>query len=110
MFTWVEEYQLGEGVPKRDDHFSHGCSCVDCNLDEPQICECLADSDEWKFAYNRDGLIQHPPGIAVIECNDRCECPRTCVNRIVQRGRRMPLELFKTQNKGWGIPRGIIDY
>jgi [histone H3]-lysine9 N-trimethyltransferase SUV39H len=102
VFSWIDEYKLGEDVPKRDDHFSHGCSCTNCNLDEPQLCECLADSYEWKFAYDTNGLIRHPPGIAVIECNDRCECPRTCANRVVQRGRRMPLEVFKTQKKGWG--------
>jgi Pre-SET motif len=104
VFQWIEEYYLGAGVPVRDDHFSTGCSCPgdECDLRDPNACECLDDSEEKKFAYDINGLIHHPPGTAIIECNNRCGCGRSCPNRVVQRGRRMPLEIFKTQKKGWG--------
>ncbi|XP_030640560.1 histone-lysine N-methyltransferase SETDB1-B [Chanos chanos] len=40
----------------------------------------------------------------VYECNKRCRCnPRMCTNRLVQHGLQVRLQLFKTQNKGWGI-------
>ncbi|KAF7663620.1 hypothetical protein LDENG_00205390 [Lucifuga dentata] len=43
-----------------------------------------------------------PTGI--YECNKRCKCnPRMCTNRLVQHGLQVRLQLFKTQNKGWGI-------
>ena len=104
VFKWIEEYRLGEGVPARDPHFSVGCSCPgdECDLDAGGTCQCLEDSDDKKFAYDEYGLVHHPPGIAIIECNDQCSCARTCPNRVVQRGRRIPLEIFKTQRKGWG--------
>lgn len=104
VFQWVEEYHLADDVPTRDDHFSHGCSCPgdECDLNDPNACECLDDSEEKRFAYDKDGLIHHPPGTAIIECNNKCGCGKTCPNRVVQRGRRMPLEIFKTQKKGWG--------
>jgi len=107
VFKWIEEYHLAPGVPIRDETFSVGCSCPgeDCDLADPQACECLDDSEEKKFAYDQDGLIHHPPGTAIVECNNRCGCGRTCPNRVVQRGRRMPLEIFKTQKKGWGTTR-----
>ena len=113
VFKWIEEYHLAPGVPIRDETFSVGCSCpgAECDLENPQACECLDDSDEKKFAYDLDGLIQNPPGTAIVECNNRCGCGRTCPNRVVQRGRRMPLEIFKTQKKGWGrhVPWGDAD-
>uniref|UniRef100_A0A671PA81 [histone H3]-lysine(4) N-trimethyltransferase n=1 Tax=Sinocyclocheilus anshuiensis TaxID=1608454 RepID=A0A671PA81_9TELE len=38
------------------------------------------------------------------ECNKRCRCnPQMCTNRLVQHGLQVRLQLFKTQNKGWGI-------
>jgi histone-lysine N-methyltransferase SUV39H len=105
VFKWIEEYHLGAGIPIRDDHFSHGCTCPgkECDLKVPNECECLDDSEEKKFAYDADGLIHHPPGTAIFECNNQCHCGRTCPNRVVQRGRRMPVEIFKTQKKGWGM-------
>lgn len=43
-----------------------------------------------------------PTGI--YECNKRCKCcPQMCTNRLVQHGLQVRLQLFKTQNKGWGI-------
>nr|XP_034953608.1 histone-lysine N-methyltransferase SETDB1 isoform X2 [Zootoca vivipara] len=40
----------------------------------------------------------------VYECNKRCKCNRNmCTNRLVQHGLQVRLQLFKTQNKGWGI-------
>ncbi|XP_060249092.1 histone-lysine N-methyltransferase SETDB1 isoform X1 [Meriones unguiculatus] len=40
----------------------------------------------------------------VYECNKRCKCdPNMCTNRLVQHGLQVRLQLFKTQDKGWGI-------
>ncbi|NXA83643.1 SETB1 methyltransferase, partial [Thryothorus ludovicianus] len=40
----------------------------------------------------------------VYECNNRCKCNvNMCTNRLVQHGLQVRLQLFKTQNKGWGI-------
>ncbi|NWU87734.1 SETB1 methyltransferase, partial [Onychorhynchus coronatus] len=40
----------------------------------------------------------------VYECNKRCMCNvNMCTNRLVQHGLQVRLQLFKTQNKGWGI-------
>ena len=105
VFKWIEEYLHGPSVPIRDDHFSIGCSCPgeECDLRDPKACECLEDSEDKKFAYDADGLIHHRPGTAIFECNNRCGCGRNCPNRVVQRGRRIPVEIFKTLKKGWGM-------
>lgn len=40
----------------------------------------------------------------IYECNKQCRCnPQMCTNRLVQHGLQVRLQLFKTQNKGWGI-------
>ncbi|KAG0566165.1 hypothetical protein KC19_7G043200 [Ceratodon purpureus] len=54
----------------------------------------------------------------LVECNERCGCGEFCVNREMQKGLTTPVEVYKTENKGWalrtlvGIPRGkfVIEY
>lgn len=42
--------------------------------------------------------------LRIYECNKRCKCcAKMCTNRLVQHGLQVRLQLFKTQNKGWGI-------
>lgn len=38
----------------------------------------------------------------VYECNPRCACGPRCKSRLVQRGRTVPLEIFKTETRGFG--------
>ena len=38
----------------------------------------------------------------IYECNPRCNCGPDCKTRVVQKGRQLPLEIFKTDNRGWG--------
>jgi hypothetical protein len=39
----------------------------------------------------------------LVECNSKCGCGPTCINREMQRGLRTPLEMYKTTNKGWAV-------
>ena len=97
-----------------------GCGCradtrrqVGC---EYLKCECLEDA-----AYGEDGkpvgfpyggtgdrkdLLRNlylDEGHAIYECNELCTCGSFCKLRLVQRGRSLPLEIFKTGNRGWGL-------
>src|SRR5947208_3852078 len=38
----------------------------------------------------------------IIECNDNCACGANCWNRVVQKGRTLPLEVFMTEKCGFG--------
>lgn len=48
---------------------------------------------------------------AIFECNDNCACAQgqqggvahACKTRIVQSGRQVGLEIFRTKNRGWGM-------
>ena len=39
----------------------------------------------------------------IYECNQNCNCGPVCKSRLVQKGRRVPLTVFKTTNRGWGV-------
>lgn len=45
----------------------------------------------------------------IYECHDGCSCSReTCPNRVVERGRKIPLQIFRTEDRGWGV-RTLVD-
>jgi histone-lysine N-methyltransferase SUV39H len=59
-----------------------------------------------RFPYSKDtGLListyleQRWP---IYECNDKCQCGPKCKSRLVQRGRTVGLEVFRTKHRGWG--------
>ncbi|KAF1981221.1 SET domain-containing protein [Aulographum hederae CBS 113979] len=39
----------------------------------------------------------------IYECNQRCPCGPICKSRVVQKGRQVELEIFKTVERGWGL-------
>ncbi|XP_015667433.1 histone-lysine N-methyltransferase EHMT1-like [Protobothrops mucrosquamatus] len=51
---------------------------------------------------------------SIYECSMLCACSRSCPNRVVQRGLRTQLQLYRTAGKGWGVrtvqdvPRGTF--
>ncbi|XP_067328459.1 histone-lysine N-methyltransferase SETDB1 isoform X1 [Anolis sagrei] len=93
--------------------FLVGCDCEDGCRDKSK-CAChqltiQATACTPGAQINPNAGYQHkrleeclPTG--VYECNKRCKCnPNMCNNRLVQHGLQIRLQLFKTQNKGWGI-------
>lgn len=42
--------------------------------------------------------------LPLYECHQACSCSSTCPNRVVEGGRTVPLEIFRTTNRGWGKP------
>jgi len=60
-----------------------------------------------KFPYTKEtGLMVKfylESRFPIYECNDRCGCGSICKTKVVQRGRKVGLEIFKTKDKGWGL-------
>lgn len=55
-------------------------------------------------AYNSHGLLRIERGTPIFECNKMCKCSMDCENRVVQKGRRYSLCIFRTHNgRGWGV-------
>ena len=43
----------------------------------------------------------------IYECHSRCACSEDCPNRVTSKGRQVPLEIFRTTNRGWGKTKPI---
>lgn len=101
-FELVENLRLGEGIPPFDAGFLCGCQCPSSGCTDTK-CECLDDIDPRQFAY-KNGRIKPGRGNenSIVECNDSCSCGIECDNRVVQRGRQIPIQIFRTASKGWG--------
>lgn len=44
------------------------------------------------------------------ECHAGCSCSKDCPNRVVERGRTIPLQIFRTPDRGWGKSSLCISY
>uniref|UniRef100_A0A3Q4N8G8 Histone-lysine N-methyltransferase SETDB2 n=1 Tax=Neolamprologus brichardi TaxID=32507 RepID=A0A3Q4N8G8_NEOBR len=98
----------------RKDRWPHGCflsrgpklfkACCDCTdgCSDAKRCACVAlTSGERHYRHHR--LLQANPS-GLFECGPWCGCDRSrCQNRLVQRGIRVRLQVFQTENRGWGV-------
>lgn len=80
-----------------------GCICSSCC--EQEECGCLLT---YGCLYNLRGDLSlssfnAPYQKPIIECSRNCSCDITCSNRVVQKGIRLPLEVFETDLKGFGL-------
>lgn len=78
-----------------------GCSCQPCSRES----ECCAKGNAFLYKRNQKGetMLRHTNRTKIIECGDSCKCGSECLNRLTQQDCSVPLCLFKTLNRGWGI-------
>ncbi|KAM6474823.1 histone-lysine N-methyltransferase SUV39H1 isoform 3-T4 [Liasis olivaceus] len=99
-FVYINEYKVGEGITL--NQVAVGCECSDC-LSEAAG-GCCPGASHHKFAYNELGQVKIKAGMPIYECNSRCSCGIDCPNRVVQKGIRYDLCIFRTDNgRGWGV-------
>lgn len=99
-FFFINHNKEGPGVTIPKDPII-GCECEDC-FESRSSC-CAIDSGS-EFAYTKKGRLRLPHGTPVYECNMRCKCDMSCPNRVVQKGRRVRVCIFRTANsRGWGV-------
>ncbi|CAN4099738.1 unnamed protein product [Withania somnifera] len=77
-----------------------GCDCVG-RCSDSKKCSC-AVKNGGEIPYNRNGAIVEVKPL-VYECGPHCKCPPSCYNRVCQHGIKVPLEIFKTNSRGWGV-------
>ncbi|XP_057580241.1 histone-lysine N-methyltransferase EHMT1 isoform X3 [Hippopotamus amphibius kiboko] len=109
-----------EPCPSNYKYVSQNCVTspmnIDRNITHLQYCVCIDDCSSsncmcgqlsMRCWYGKDGRLlpefnmAEPP--LLFECNHACSCWRTCRNRVVQNGLRTRLQLYRTQNMGWGV-------
>ncbi|CAI9095628.1 OLC1v1031617C1 [Oldenlandia corymbosa var. corymbosa] len=77
-----------------------GCDCVG-RCSDSRKCSC-ALRNGGQIPYNHNGAIVEAKTL-VYECGPHCKCPPSCFNRVSQHGIKLPLEVFKTKSRGWGV-------
>lgn len=124
-FQFVSNYVFRRGVASRSQtpHPSRSCHCAygvcgpDCSCLNSQI-KVKTEDVEHLFrvrSYQRhrerrdlivlaDEFIEDSTHTAkIFECGDSCGCSSNCLNRVVQNGRTIPLQIFDTKKYGFGV-------
>eukprot|EP00090_Calanus_glacialis_P005235 TRINITY_DN14048_c0_g1_i1.p1 TRINITY_DN14048_c0_g1~~TRINITY_DN14048_c0_g1_i1.p1 ORF type:complete len:889 (-),score=197.01 TRINITY_DN14048_c0_g1_i1:213-2639(-) len=95
-----------------DSNFLIGCDCTDdcsntgkcaCRQLTIQATKCDAGGRINKDAGYVNRRLQDVVLTGIYECNKTCKCSKTCLNKMVQFPIRSRLQVFKTENRGWGI-------
>jgi len=102
QMQYINAYKASEGISIPDDPFI-GCSCETCGIKTEKRC-CSGGSGGFNFAYTKHNKLRIDVGCPIYECNKRCSCGPDCINRVVQKGRKHKLAIFRTDNGcGWGV-------
>ncbi|KAG7315724.1 hypothetical protein KOW79_020590 [Hemibagrus wyckioides] len=102
----------------RKDRWPHGCflskapfflTCCDCTDGCTESSSCLCLQLSLKAGAKTDQLYRHhrlnePVDTGLFECGPWCGCQKSsCQNRVVQHGLSVRLQVFRTDDKGWGV-------
>ena len=133
-FQFITKNIRRGGIDKAPLHPRDGCKCE--GVCRPDTCGCLVD-DLYEDAFGQTksrgknvpyqrvlGPNSKPMSILrkefmdsetvdswrkeIVECDPACGCDETCWNRVVQHGRRIPLEIFMTAKCGFGVYLGCF--
>ncbi|KAL6877508.1 hypothetical protein ACP4OV_012723 [Aristida adscensionis] len=77
-----------------------GCGCTSGCSDSAN-CVC-AVKNGGAIPFNCNGAIVNDKPL-IFECGPSCKCPPSCYNRVSQHGLKLPLEVFRTNQTGWGV-------
>jgi len=110
---YIKERSSAEDVKiNTGKEFLACCDCTDFCQDKKK-CACSRLSIESSNAI--DNITSQNAGYnyrrlkeclttGIYECNANCSCSKqTCYNRVVQNGIKLRLQVFLTENRGWGL-------
>ena len=87
--------ELSSPVPER------GCGCEGVCVPGNKSCACV-QLNGGDLPYNLGGqLVRRRP--VIFECGESCKCSETCRNRLTRKPSKLHFEVFKTENRGWGL-------
>jgi len=102
QMQYINAYKASEGISIPDDPLI-GCECESCDIKHEKSC-CGGAGGNFNFAYTKFSKLRIEVGSPIYECNKRCACGPECINRVVQKGRKHKLAIFRTDNGcGWGV-------
>ncbi|XP_074563947.1 uncharacterized protein LOC141820521 [Curcuma longa] len=96
-FMYITKNKYPSGFAKTPPK---GCNCYGgCSDSENCVC---AVRNGGEIPFNHDGAIVEAKSL-IYECGPSCKCLPSCYNRVSQRGIQIPLEIFRTETRGWGV-------
>lgn len=103
-FEYITKNFLTEEMYVIDQNKVNGCKCQTCTKES----DCCPKLSSQLFPYKvmeKTGrqVLRLNKAEKIVECGDLCECGIDCLNRVTQRSKEIPLCLFKTKNRGWGV-------
>ncbi|XP_016349647.1 histone-lysine N-methyltransferase SETDB2 isoform X1 [Sinocyclocheilus anshuiensis] len=101
----------------RKERWPHGCFlsaaplfsvCCDCTdgCADARSCACVQQTlrgagEQQAYRHQR---LSAPLSAGLFECGPWCSCARSrCQNRVVQKGLRVRLQVFRTPDRGWAV-------
>lgn len=103
QFRYISSCIYRPPVPCPDPSFLIGCDCAEQGGCISGSCLCISQNNRAQPAYDSQGRVQFSSG-PIYECNQKCGCPPSCPNRVIQRGRQVPLTITRfADGKGWGV-------
>ncbi|KAJ2489391.1 hypothetical protein IWW37_004013 [Coemansia sp. RSA 2050] len=93
-FTYINQNIYSDEVPRPCTPM-FWCECTNGCRDS---CECTKERN-----YDNRGLLLSVGNERIVECGPLCKCGDNCVNRVVQKGSKVVLELRRYPYKGWGV-------
>ena len=125
-FQFINQSVLGPDVHRITEEVMLGCTCQKRYKQQYGCvyldwCTCIQDQapdDQGKRAFSYGASEKNyrclrpkvlKSRMHIYECNSHCDCTQNCKNRVVQHGRQVKLEIFKTVNRGWGKTFTLLD-
>ncbi|XP_016656103.1 histone-lysine N-methyltransferase SUV39H2-like [Acyrthosiphon pisum] len=98
-FVYITDYYIPEGKIIIPDNPPSGCLCKnDCSFDI-NCCKTLSGS----VAYDKMKNVVVTADCPIFECNKKCQCSSSCINRVVQHGSKVKVCIYKSTFSGWAL-------
>ncbi|CAI9787485.1 unnamed protein product [Fraxinus pennsylvanica] len=98
-FTYIRNLKYSK--PFSTSKSFSGCQCIGGCQAGHTSCPC-SQRNEGYLPYSSLGVLLTDEPL-IYECGEACACPPNCRNRMSQAGLKVRLEIFKTNDRGWGL-------
>uniref|UniRef100_A0A914WYS3 Histone-lysine N-methyltransferase n=1 Tax=Plectus sambesii TaxID=2011161 RepID=A0A914WYS3_9BILA len=100
---FVVQRELSLPSDARVDQTPLNCQCTGHSCPLETNSKCCARHNGSQLAYDENGHLVEDYVGPIYECSKGCECSSKCINRQVQRGRQVAVEIYRTKSHRWAL-------